>query len=173
MSRRSIDAGIHSRGSSPEDEGDRFRDAMARWASGVSLVAVRDPDDGKVYGTTVGSLSSVTAEPPRILFSLGPGAQVLPFLEEGRRFVVNGLSSGQKGLAVRYTDAFPVGPAPFPEEGDPVVHGSHFVLRCTVERVMEVDAARVVLGQVEGADVGDDADPLVYHLRDYRRLEDR
>lgn len=177
MSRRPIEPGIDPRGvpvpeEDPEKVVEDFREAMARWASGVSLVALRDPDDQNVYATTISSLGSVSARPPRIVLSLGPGAQVLPFLEEGRRFVVNGLTRGQKGLAARFTDSFPVGPSPFPSEGDPVVEGAHFTLTCTVERVVSVDNCRLVLGRVEEAVVGDDAaGPLLYYLRDYRVLE--
>lgn len=176
MSRRPIDPGIHAAGTpGPEEAPDEaleegFREALARWVTGVTVVAVRDPDDGRVYATTVSSLSSVTARPPRVSFSLGPGAQVLPFLKEGTRFAVNGLAREQRELAVRFTDAFPVGPSPFSSEGDPVVAGAHFVLRCSVERIVAVDGARLVLARVEEAEAGAGTEPLIYHLRDFRQL---
>lgn len=170
MERRPIQADIQS-GPSEPDASAPFRDAMARWASGVSIVAVRDPDDGRIYATTVSSVSSVSADPPRIVFSLGPGAQVVPFLKPGRAFVVNGLNRSQRHLAVRYTDPFPVGPSPFPDEGTPVIEGSDFILGCEVEQVVPVDASRLVVARASSVRLGDDPDPLIHHMRGYRSLE--
>jgi flavin reductase (DIM6/NTAB) family NADH-FMN oxidoreductase RutF len=152
--------------------GDDFREAMARWAAGVAVVAVRDPDDGRVYGTTVSSLSSLSAEPPRILFSLGTGAQVLPFLEEETPFAVNILGEDQRRLAQVFTDPFPVGPSPFPEEGLPAIADAHVVLECRVERLVEVAPSRLVVAAVEGARLGEPGRPLVRYLRKYRGLDE-
>lgn len=161
------------RATPPEPQGvdaDDFRDALAHWASGVTVVAVRDPDDGKVYGTTVSSLASVSAIPPRIAFSLGPGAQVLPFLKPGRRFVVNILAEGQDELANRFTDPFPVGVQAFPQEGDPTIEGSHARLLCRVDGFVPVGASRILVGLVVATEVGEGPRPLLYHQRDYRLL---
>jgi flavin reductase (NADH) len=149
-----------------------FREALARWASGVAVVAVQDPADGRVYGTTVSSLSSLSAEPPRILFSLGPGAQVLPFLEEETPFAVNILGEEQRRLAQVFTDSFPVGPSPFPEEGLPAIKDAHVVLECRVERLVEVVPGRLVVAVVEGARLGEPGRPLVRYLREYRGLDE-
>jgi flavin reductase (DIM6/NTAB) family NADH-FMN oxidoreductase RutF len=177
MSRRPIDPGI-APGTRPEDgEGggepgvssELFRRALSLLPSAVAVVAVRDPDDEGVYATTVGSLSSLSAEPPRISFSLGPGAQVLPFLPERRRFCVNVLTTDQRALATRFTDAFPVGPSPF-SEGDPSIAGSHLVLVAVVERVVAVDDVRIVIGRIVEADDAGADEPLLYYRRNYRSL---
>jgi flavin reductase (DIM6/NTAB) family NADH-FMN oxidoreductase RutF len=149
---------------------DGFREAMARWAAGVSVVAVRDPDDGRVYGTTVSSLASLSAEPPRIFFSLGPGAQVLPFIGEGARFVVNILGEEQRRLAQVFADPFPVGPSPFPAEGSPVITDAPVSLTCEAERLVDVDPGRIVVGRVVAAEVRGGSGPLIRYLREYRRL---
>lgn len=150
---------------------DEFREAMARWAAGVTVVAVRDEDDGRVYGTTVSSLASLSAEPPRIFFSLGAGAQVLPFLGEGAVFVVNILGADQRRLAQIFTDPLPVGPSPFPEQGAPVVAGAHAVLVCVVDRLVPVDPGRIVVGRVVDTRTGEPGSPLLRYMREYRTLE--
>jgi flavin reductase (DIM6/NTAB) family NADH-FMN oxidoreductase RutF len=146
-----------------------FRDALSHWASGVTVVAVRE-EDGTLHATTVSSFASVSAEPPRILISLGPGAQVLPFLDPGHRFVVNILSHSQTRLATIFADPFPVGPSPFPSEGDPVVAGSLAVLVCGVEGVIPVDGVRLVLGRVLETQLGVPEEPLVNYRREYRSV---
>ncbi len=175
MSRRPIDVQINPGGPGDEDDTpgedpERFKETLARWASGVTVVAVRDPDDERIYATTVSSLGSISARPPRIVFSLGPGAQVLPFLKEDRHFVVNILAAGQESLASRFTDAFPVGPSPFPGEGPPEIAGSHAVLVCTVDGVVAVDNCRLVVGLVQEARAEHESQPLLYYDRDYRKL---
>jgi flavin reductase (DIM6/NTAB) family NADH-FMN oxidoreductase RutF len=149
---------------------DLFREALARWASGVTVLATRDPDDGRIYAVTVSSFASVSARPPRILASLGPGAQPLPFLDEGREFVVNVLSDRQQGLARRFTDPFPVGPSPFPEEGAPTIEDAHVRIRCEVERVFPLGSSRLVVGLVVHAEMDDGASPLLHYRRAYRVL---
>jgi len=151
-------------------EPDDFRGALSHWASTVTLVAVRD--DRHVHGTTVTSFAPVAADPPTILVSLGPGAQVLPFLEEGTAFVVNLLGRGQRALATRYADSYPVGPSPFPVEGPPVIEGSVVSLLCEVRSIVPADGAtRVVLAQVVERIEGTGDDPLLYHRRGYASLE--
>lgn len=144
-----------------------FKEALSHWASTVTVVAARDGTD--VHATTVTSFFSVSLEPPLIAVSLGPNAQVLPWLDEGARFVVNLLAEGQHGLASRFADPYPVGPSPFPESGDPVVEGSLAALVCTVREVRATEGrARLVLGRVESVTSGGGRGPLLYYRRGYR-----
>ena len=187
---RRIEAGIDAgrpgppRGGVGEDP-DVFREVMAGWVTGVAIVAVRDPDDGRVYATTVSSLASVSADPPRIVISLGPGAQALPFLQApgpeargearpGTRFVVSVLAEEQAGLARRYADPYPVGASPFPEEGDPVVEGASGVMVCEVAEIFPVGSCRLVVALVQealpGGGAGSRPAPLLHHEREYRSL---
>lgn len=147
-----------------------FREALSHWASGVTVVAVRE-EDGTLHATTASSFASISDDPPRILVSLGPGAQILPFLAPGHRFVVNILSHGQRRLAMVFADPFPVGPSPFPSEGDPVAAGAVAVLVCEVERLIPVDGVRLLLGQVMETRVGEGGDPLVRYRREYRSVK--
>lgn len=146
-----------------------FREALSYWASGVTIVAVRD--EGDVHATTVSSLTSVSDSPPTVLVSLGRTARVLPFLEPGVQFGVSVLASNQQRLASVYADNYPVGPSPFPDEGLPTVAGALAFLECVVVEVREVGASFVVVGQVERAAPGEGDGPLIYFRRSYRALE--
>ncbi len=190
MAERRIEAGIDAGGpvtprGGPGEDPDDFREVMAGWVTGVAIVAVRDRDDGRIYATTVSSLASVSADPPRIVISLGPGAQVLPFLEvpgpdapgedrPGTRFVVSVLAEGQEGLARRYADAYPVGASPFPGEGDPVVEGAAGVMVCEVTGIFPVGNCRLVAALVrearKGGGAGGVIPPLLHYEREFRSL---
>ena len=173
LKKRPIQPTIETRKTNPADEAvalrEGFREALSYWASGVTIVAVRDEAD--VHATTVSSLTSVSDSPPTVLVSLGRTARVLPFLEPGGRFAVSVLGSDQQRIASVYADSFPVGPSPFPEHGAPTVAEALVTLECSVVEVREVGASFVVVGQVERTTLGEGESPLVYFRRGYRRLE--
>ena len=147
----------------------RYRSILSHWAATVSVLAVRD--DGRVYGTTATSFTPIAAEPPTVLVSLGPNAQVRPFLEVGATFVVNVLDETQSGIASVYADPFPVGPSPFPEEGLPVMAGVLAHLVCTVTRTIEADGrALLVLARVVDGDVRHGSRPLLWFRRGTTRV---
>lgn len=172
MKQRPIEADIRA-GRDEDEPGsareEAFREALSRWASGVTIVAVRADD--RVHATTASSFASVSARPPLVLVALGPGAQVLPYLKEGARFAVSVLADDQRRLASVFADSFPVGPSPFPDEGPPVVADAHATLVCSVHSVLPVESARVVVGLVEEATAAEPGDPLVHYHRAYRELK--
>jgi flavin reductase (DIM6/NTAB) family NADH-FMN oxidoreductase RutF len=135
----------------------------------VTLVAVRD--EKQVHATTVTSFFPVSAEPPLVAVSLGPGAQVLPWLDPGTRFAVSMLSADQGALATRYADSFPVGPSPFPTSGEPVAEGAVAALVCEVVDVHPVEGgARLVVARVTSTSPGTGERPLLRHRRRYATL---
>ncbi|MEJ2185301.1 MAG: flavin reductase family protein [Gemmatimonadota bacterium] len=172
MSRRPIDASIRPHGREPEGQGvspDAWRDALSHWCSTVTVVAVRD--GATVHATTVTSFFPVSADPPLVAISLGAGAQVLPWMKRGSRFVVSFLDEDQRREASTHADAFPVGPSPFPDEGDPVVAGAVEALMCMVEAVHEAGGgARIVVALVEDTREGAGDRPLLYYRRGYGKL---
>jgi flavin reductase (NADH) len=148
-----------------------FREALSHWATTVTIVAVREAD--RVHATTVSSFAPVSADPPLIVVSLGANAQVLPWLERGVTFAVSLLAENQNRLASVFADSYPVGPSPFPDEGDPVVTGAMASLICSVRDVIPTESdARLVLGRVKSASHDDRKGPLLYQRRGYRRLDE-
>lgn len=170
--RRPIQADIDAGG--PEDEAsvvaDRFREALARWAATVTLVAVR-PDDGRVRATTVSSFAPLSAEPPLVVVCLGAGAQVLPFADEGKRVGVSLLSEDQSRWATIYADSFPVRAPDWTRGPAPAVPGAVATLSCTVEAIHPTaGGSRVLVLGVDGIELGDAERPLLYWRRGYRSL---
>ena len=147
----------------------RFRDALAQWASGVTVVAYRT--DERVVATTVSAFMSLSLEPPLVLIALGPNATVRPYLQPGATFAISVLGADQKRLAMVFADPFPVGPDPFPATGAPVIDGAHIGLMCEVERVSEGGDHAVVIAVVDDAVVGARGSPLVRYGRKYVGLD--
>jgi len=146
-----------------------FKEILSHWATTVTIVAIREA--GQVHATTVSSFAPVSADPPLIVVSLGANAQVLPWLEPGVSFTVSLLADDQQRLASVFADSYPVGPSPFPDDGDPVVQGAMTALICTVREVIATESdARLVLGRVESVSRTEGKLPLLYHRRGYRKL---
>lgn len=147
---------------------DPFRDAMARWASTVTVCAVRNADDGRVHATTVTSFAPVSADPPQVVVSLNANAQALPFVRVGGHVGISLLGEDQRRMARVFADPFPVGPPPWPESGVPVLDGAVATLVCRVTDVHEVrGGTRLVVAEAEHVGLGDGERPLLYWRRSY------
>lgn len=147
---------------------DELREALSRWATGVTVVAVRN--EGRVHALTVSAFLPVSLDPPLVLVSLGPNASVLPYLERGTPFAVSLLAAGQRGLASRFADVYPVGPSPFPSDGPPIVADGVAALACVVEEVRQAGDHHLVTGRVDAALRGVDTAALGYYRRGYHSI---
>jgi flavin reductase (DIM6/NTAB) family NADH-FMN oxidoreductase RutF len=78
-----------------------LRNAFGRFATGVTVVTMRD-EEGRGTGVTVNSFSSLSLDPPLLLFSLGNAQVSRRWLKDGRHFVVNVLSADQEAIAWQF-----------------------------------------------------------------------
>lgn len=145
-----------------------FREALARWASGVTVIACRH--DHRVVATTVSAFMSLSLEPPLVLVGLGANATVLPFLQPGADFGISILAGDQKRIASIFADPFPVGPSPFPPAGPAIVEDALAGLACTVRETRTAGDHTLVIAVVGQLTAVRDAAPLVRFRRRYHRL---
>ncbi len=145
-----------------------FRAALAQWASGVTVVSVRD--EPHVFGLTVTAFSSVSVDPPLVLVCLGPNAVVRPMLETGAQLVVNILSEAQRRTATIFTDTGPLGRELFPPEGPPILADSLASLVCSVHAVHDGGDHAIIVARVEDVRLGSGGAPLVRYDRAWRQL---
>ncbi len=82
---------------------DRLGEALASFATGVTLVMVADGRDD--IGTTVSAFCPVSWSPPLVLVSLSAGSYPAEVLDRVDRFAVTVLSAGQRVLAGRFAVA--------------------------------------------------------------------
>jgi 3-hydroxy-9,10-secoandrosta-1,3,5(10)-triene-9,17-dione monooxygenase reductase component len=81
--------------------GAEFRRALGRFATGVTIVTTRDAA-GKDVGLTANSFSSVSLDPPMVLWSLSRRSLSLPAFMQAEHFAVHVLASDQDELASRF-----------------------------------------------------------------------
>jgi flavin reductase (DIM6/NTAB) family NADH-FMN oxidoreductase RutF len=80
----------------------QFRDALAQFATGVTIVCTR-ASPGRYVGLTANSFNSVSLDPPLILWSLARRSGSLAAFERAERYAVNVLAADQVELARRFS----------------------------------------------------------------------
>jgi flavin reductase (DIM6/NTAB) family NADH-FMN oxidoreductase RutF len=89
----------------PRLDGRDFRSALGCFPTGVCLVTALAPD-GRRVGLTANSFSSVSLDPPMVLWSLARTASSAPVFRDAEYYVINVLAAGDEditGVVERYT----------------------------------------------------------------------
>ncbi|WP_138469590.1 flavin reductase family protein [Poseidonocella sp. HB161398] len=148
----------------PEPENARLlRDAFGRFATGVAIVTVAGPE-GPV-AITVNSFSSVSLDPPLVLWSPDRRSRRFPHFEAAEHFAVHILEAGQGELCWKVVkDAYALsGLGLLPNShGVPVI--PHVLARfdCRREAVYEGGDHAIILGRVEQAELRETGDALAF-----------
>jgi len=81
-----------------------FRKALGCFPTGVAIVTTTDKDN-KPVGITCNSFSSVSLEPPLVLWSLRTASKSLPIYQQARGFAINVLSGYQSEMSNRFASS--------------------------------------------------------------------
>lgn len=149
----------------PDDEaGRRFRDTLARFCSGVTVVT--SVSDGLPVGMTCQSFSSVSLHPPLVMFVPAKTSRAWSAIHRAGHFTVNFLTSEQQDLstlfATRGADKFAGVDWQPGSTGAPVLAGTLGHISCTIQAVHEAGDHYIVVGRVQDLQTGVDADPLLF-----------
>jgi len=132
-----------------------LRTAFSAFHTGVTIVTTMDGDDGP-RGFTANSFTSVSLDPPLLLFCIGKTSRSLETFLAAKAFAVNILSDQQRDLSARF--ATPVedrfkdvdwaeGPA-----GSPILHDVSGWFDCETRNIVEAGDHHIVIGEVMGFD---------------------
>jgi flavin reductase (DIM6/NTAB) family NADH-FMN oxidoreductase RutF len=155
-----------------EGEGLDMRDlrrALGQFATGVTVITTR-ADTGRTVGVTANSFTSVSLDPPLVLWCLDRSASCLDAFRGCTHFGVSILSASQHHLSRRFStkteDKFAGCETVEGQGGIPLLAGAtaHFVCR----NVRQLDAGDhlIVIGEVERYEVHG-GEPLVFHAGAY------
>ena len=153
---------------SPDD----FRQALAHFASGVTIVTTCDSEQNPT-GLTASAFCSVSLDPPLILICVDHKSQSYPHLRESGRFAINILHHGHEQLSRRFAssrlDKFDGVPFTLGTLGVPLIGKAHAYLECRTVSVHVEGDHTIFVGRVEAVGVGE-GDPLLYYRGRYHRL---
>jgi 3-hydroxy-9,10-secoandrosta-1,3,5(10)-triene-9,17-dione monooxygenase reductase component len=148
-----------------------FRDVLSRFASGVTVVT--GTSGGEPVGLTCQSFSSVSLDPPLVLFVPAKTSRAWPLIHRAGRFCVNFLAHDQAELsntmASRGVDKFAGVPwQPSTATGSPVLEGVLGYVDCAIHQVVEAGDHYVVIGRVLDLAEADSEHPLLFFRGQYR-----
>jgi flavin reductase ActVB len=145
-----------------------FRNAMARFASGVTVVTTTDAE-GKPWAFTASAFLSLSLDPPLVLVCLEKRAESHPAFEQATHFAISILAEGQTDTAWRFAtrgaDKFAgVEVERGPETGLPLIPGAMVHLECRMYERLPGGDHTILLGEVLRAD-SNDRPPLLHFNR--------
>lgn len=150
-----------------------YRAALGSFATGITVVTVRGPD-GAVLGMTVNSFSSVSLDPPLVLWCLDKSAALFPIIEKCDAFCVSVLSEKQEEISNRFAVAHQHDTKGLALaegiSGVPYLSESPTNFQCSVYARHEAGDHLIIVGQVEAFGVMSDAKPLLYYKGDYKNF---
>ncbi len=153
------------RGAATPLDARHFRNALAQFATGVTIVATR-LENGAFIGLTATSFNSVSLTPPLVLWSLAGGARSLPAFEASTHYTISVLAADQTALADRFSrrieDRFAGVEFDLSASGMPLIRGAAAWFDCRNRR-RHVEGDHVIfIGEVEHCAVQAQA-PLIFH----------
>jgi 3-hydroxy-9,10-secoandrosta-1,3,5(10)-triene-9,17-dione monooxygenase reductase component len=154
-------------------EGSRFRDAMARFPTGVTVITALTGDGPA--GLSANAVGSLSLEPQLMLACVDRGSRTLRALERAGRFGFNVLEAGNAELALGFARKLPVeekwlGVEWSERSGIPMLDAAIVWIGCELRDVVSGGDHVIVTGEV--LDVAErDGRPLIFHEGEYRDLD--
>jgi flavin reductase (DIM6/NTAB) family NADH-FMN oxidoreductase RutF len=155
--------------------GDELREVMRGYPHGVAVLTV--DDDGQRMGVTIGSLVSLSLDPPLVGVSIGKQASSYELLRGAGEFALSLLREEQDALARRFASGLPplvhwqgVDTSPASHVGAPLIAGALGWLECRTWATYDVGDHTLFVGEVLAAERDPAARPLVYIHGEYRSL---
>ncbi|MBB2502999.1 flavin reductase family protein [Amycolatopsis echigonensis] len=134
---------------------------MSRFATGVVAVTAPGP-----VGMVVSSFTSVSLDPPLVLFCAGNESATWPRIRDSGQFCANVLAAGQESIARQFSgpgDRYRgIGYLPGPH-GSPLLNDVHACVDCEIVAEYPGGDHTIVVGRVRHLDIGRDTVPLVFH----------
>lgn len=151
---------------------DEFRQALGRFASGVTVVTTRAAD-GHLHGLTVSAFCSVSLDPPLILVCIQKTTGSYHAFQESKAFVVNVLSDLQKDISNHFAshleDKFQSVDYEAGIENIPVLKECLVNLECRLANSYDGGDHTIFVGEIQKAHIGD-GNPLTYFHGSYREI---
>ena len=151
---------------------DELRSLLNRYPTGVAVVTV--DAGGQTLGLTIGSLVSLSLDPPLVGFGVSREAAMHELLREAAGCTISLLAAGQEWLAQHFARGVPpiamwhgIGT----EEGAsgaPLLVGALGWLECALHEELPAGSHTFFVCEVRRVELGEDAPPLLRVRGEYR-----
>jgi flavin reductase (DIM6/NTAB) family NADH-FMN oxidoreductase RutF len=147
----------------------QFRDVMGKFATGVTIITTMV--EGTAHGITANSFTSVSLDPPLMLFCLGRSSTNFDAFMATESFAVNILAADQDKLSTHFAmfegDRFDGTAWSAWNTGAPILDGVVAAADCVLEARHDAGDHVVIIGRAVRAEGLSDAAPLLYHQGKY------
>ena len=150
-----------------------LRNALGRFATGVCLItAVNDKQEA--LAMTANSFSSVSLDPPLVLWSLQNNSDVYDVFASPRYFAINILSLEQQEHSNRYAKKGDhlLAPEHYQDGkyGAPIIRDALVSFECELDATHEGGDHLIIVGRVRDLQQRTDGEPLLFFSGGYREL---
>lgn len=151
-----------------------FRQALGHFPTGVAIVTTRTPE-GRPVGLTINSFSSLSLEPPLIMWSLVNHSPSLSVFENCNYFAINVISQSQTETALGFAnskveDKFALVSHVDGEEGVPLIDDCVATFVCENYRQHEGGDHTLFIGRVVRHSTITEHEPAVFHRGKFTRI---
>ena len=150
-----------------EEDGRLFRNALGQFATGVTIVTC-DAGDGPL-GITANSFSSLSLDPPLVLWSPAKQSSRYPFFAAASHFAIHVLGHDQADLCTGFArngDAFDMADWVRNADNVPLINGCLARFECKTEACHDGGDHTIMVGRVQRVSMGTGA-PLMFHAGRY------
>lgn len=149
-----------------------LRDALGLFATGVTVVTAPGSGDQPI-GITANSFSSLSLDPPLVLWSLALRSPSIDAFAEGQPFAINILQREQEALALQFArptdDKFKNVEYALNGYRVPLLEGAQAQLECTVEFTRVLGDHLLIVGRVEAMNTMP-GEPLLFYRGAFAQL---
>lgn len=149
----------------------QFKMAMSHFASGVTVVTTEH--EGKPYGLTVASFTSLSLHPPLVLVCIERSVKSHDALAAAGKFAVNILGSEQAAVSNRFAsktdDKFAGLKTARGSLGLPLIDGALCTIECNTREQLAGGDHSIFVGEVAHVHAREGA-PLIYFRSGYHQI---
>lgn len=149
-----------------------YRQVLGHFATGIAVITA--VDQGEPVGMAANSFTSVSLDPPLVLFCAGTSSTTWPRIRAAGAYAVNVLAADQEHVSRAFAgkdgDRFDGVAWRVGTTGSPILGGALAFLDCTIETEHDAGDHVIVVGRVVGLGVERDGPPLLFFRGGYADL---
>jgi flavin reductase (DIM6/NTAB) family NADH-FMN oxidoreductase RutF len=154
-------------------DGRELRNALGRFATGVTIITAMGEGE-RAMGMTANSFTSVSLDPPLVLWSLQNTSDVYDVFAGPQYFNINVLSTEQQAQSNLYAKKarHELQPADFRpgKYGAPVIRNALVTFECELETTYPGGDHLIIVGRVREMHNKPSGEPLLFYSGRYREL---
>ena len=155
------------------DDNKNLRKILGQFATGVAIVTTFGQDE-KPCGITINSLTSVSLDPPLLLFCLSKFSGTLNAFKANSYFAINILDGEQKSISKDFArpnfDKFSNVNWDISQHKCPILYGNIATIECKKTNEFDGGDHIIILGEIINASGHESHDPLIYHNGAYKKI---